>query len=50
MFIIINWASEIDVEFVREDTGEIQFFNTKREATNYAEKELNFSWEIIEIT
>jgi hypothetical protein len=34
---------------VTDDEGDPLFFDSKEEALEYAEKELNFSWVIVEI-
>ncbi len=49
MHIIINWSGHEDIEFVRNEDGSVMLFKTLKEATCYAENELNFYWEIVEV-
>jgi hypothetical protein len=50
-FIILNYFEPgySGLAIVTDDEGDPQLFDSKGEARDYAEKELNFSWAIVEI-
>jgi hypothetical protein len=50
-FIILNYFEPgySGIAIVTDDEGDPQFFDSKEEARNYAEIELNFSWLVVEI-
>ncbi|MBE0427975.1 MAG: hypothetical protein IBX72_15210 [Nitrospirae bacterium] len=50
-YLIINYDEPLYefVELVRDDKGNTLLFDSEEEALEYAEKELNFSWEIVGI-
>jgi len=50
-FIILNYFEPgySGLAIVTDDEGDPLFFDLKEEAREYAEKELNFSWAIVEI-
>ncbi len=47
--IILNWTSVWDVSIVTEEDGTPALFNTKQEAEQYAQEELNFNWQVIRL-
>ena len=49
--IILNYFEPCyaGLAIVTDDEGNTLFFDSKEEARDYAEKELNFSWAIVEI-
>jgi hypothetical protein len=50
-YVIINYDEPLYeyVELVRDEEGNPVLFESEEEALEYAEKELNFSWEIVGI-
>ena len=50
-FIILNYFEPgySGLAIVTDDEGDPLLFDLKEEALDYAEKELNFSWAIVEI-
>ena len=50
-FIILNYFEPgySGLAIVTDNEGDPLFFDTKEEARNYAEIELNFSWLVVEI-
>ncbi len=47
--LILNWTSVWDVSIVTEEDGTPAFFNTKQDAEQYAQEELNFHWQVIRL-
>ena len=49
MFIIINWSSRADIAVILDDDGKPMVFESAYDAFSYAESELKFMWEIVEL-
>ncbi len=49
MHLIINWSCSDDIELVRNEDGTARLFENKRQATKYAESELNFDWIVVDL-
>lgn len=48
-YIILNWTIPQDIGLIIDEEGNPMFFDTVKEAQDYAEKELNGEWKVIGI-
>jgi hypothetical protein len=48
-WIILNWSCPEDVAIVANFVGLPRIFDSQAEAEEYAQKELNWNWQAIEL-
>lgn len=53
IYIILNWNGMTEIEetiaVVTKKDGNAMLFDSERKAENYAKKNLNFEWKVVEI-
>lgn len=49
MFVIIIWTSRDDIAIALSEDGKPMVFDTKDEALFYAQSELSYMWEVVEL-
>ena len=49
MFIILNWSDYTYIGIVSEEDAAPMLFASHADAAQYAEANLNFNWQIVEI-